>query len=293
MEELFVSGDKGKLPCLTIMGCLSISVQRFRCLSAPRGPSEPTGTATTFNFQSVHMSEINLAKILRLPIKHSSGPDWITYVMLKLLLPAIVRPLVRLFNFSLQLGEVPKGCLVEGYSCYTLAQRWEDAFKESVELQANFPDIPGPAWPGFLRKPSTCKSESILRWTNSFLRSPCTLVFYRSTPQLPYVVLPNPQMDNGHSSKAVHPSGVSELEKGTREPTAGLVFLSSTGVGSLRILWNRWSPFWQIVGRELKSEICTPCGQLCHVKSLRVDLQCWDQLVRVSLPVLYLPFHLI
>ena len=33
--------------------------------------------------------------------------------------------------------------------------------------------------------------------------------------------------------------------------------------------------FWQIVGRELKLEICTPSGLPCHVESLKV--LCWDQ----------------
>ena len=65
----------------------------------------PTVSNTTFNFQSVHMSDITKI-IQRLPNKHSSGPDGISYIMLKLSLPAIVGTLVRLFNISLRLGEV-------------------------------------------------------------------------------------------------------------------------------------------------------------------------------------------
>ena len=69
-------------------------------------PFGPTVTNTTFNFQSVHMSDNT--KIIRFPDKHSPGPDGISYIMLKLSLPAIVGTLVRLSNFSLRLGEVPE-----------------------------------------------------------------------------------------------------------------------------------------------------------------------------------------
>ena len=94
--------QREKLPCL--MRCLSISVHWFR---SPYPLFGPTVTNTTFNFHSVDMSD--LTKIIQhLPDKYSSGPDGISYIMLKLSLPAIVGPLVRLFNISLRLGEVPE-----------------------------------------------------------------------------------------------------------------------------------------------------------------------------------------
>ena len=82
-------------------------INQCATVSEPMPPFGPTVTNTTFNFQSIHMSDITKI-IQRLPDKHSSGPDGISYIMLKLSLPAIVGTLVRLFNASLRLGEVPE-----------------------------------------------------------------------------------------------------------------------------------------------------------------------------------------
>ena len=151
-------------------------INQCATVSEPMPPFGPTVTNTVFNFQSVHMSDIT--KIIHLPEKHSSGPDGISYIMLKFSLPAIVGTLVRLFNISLRLGEVP--------------EEWKDAVviplqkggkKASKDPLSCRPSPWPPAWPGFVSKPSTCKSESISRWTNSFMI--ISLVFYRSTPQLP------------------------------------------------------------------------------------------------------------
>ena len=122
----FVYDEKGKAALLNGM-----FINQCVTVSEPMPPFGPTVTNTTFNFQSVHMSDITKV-VQRLPDKHSSGPDGISYIMLKLSLPAIVGTFLRLFNISLRLGEVPeewKGC-----NCYTFAQRWEEAFEGSVEL---------------------------------------------------------------------------------------------------------------------------------------------------------------
>ena len=136
------------------------------------------------------------------------GPDGIFYTMLKLSLPAIVGTLVRLFNASLRLGEVPeewKDAVVIRYLCTKVGRslrriRW-------VVGQSPWP----PAWPGFLRNPSTCKSESISRWTNSF-----TIISLVSTAALHSypTVLPNSRMDNGSGLKAVHSSSFPGFEQG-------------------------------------------------------------------------------
>ena len=98
----FVYDEKGKAALLNGM-----FINQCATVSEPMPPFGPTVTNTTFNFQSVHMSDITKI-IQRLPDKHSSGPDGISYIMLKLSLPAIVGTLVRLFNISLRLGEVPE-----------------------------------------------------------------------------------------------------------------------------------------------------------------------------------------
>ena len=130
-----------------------------------------------------------------------------------------------------------------------------------------------PAWPGFLRKPSTYKSESISRWTNWFMI--ISLVFYRSTPQLPNCAT---WPTNGQWLW-IKVSAFKRLSWIWARHTTGCplqaCFLSSLGVGSLCILWNGWTRFWQIAGRELKLEICTPSGLPFYVESLKV--QCWDQ----------------
>ena len=98
----FVYDEKGKAALLNGM-----FINQCATLSEPMPPFGPTVTNTTFNFQSFHMSD-NAKIIQRLPGKHSSRPDGISYIMLKLSLPAIVGTLVRLFNISLRLGEVPE-----------------------------------------------------------------------------------------------------------------------------------------------------------------------------------------
>ena len=102
MEGSFVYDDKGKAALLN-----GAFINQCATVSEPMPPFGPTSTSTTFNFQPVYSSDIT--KIIQcLPNKHSSGPDGISYIMLKLSSPIIVGPLVRLFNISLQLGEVPE-----------------------------------------------------------------------------------------------------------------------------------------------------------------------------------------
>ena len=96
----FVCDEKGKAALLNGM-----FINERATVSEPMPSFRPTVTNTTFNFQSFHMSDITKV-IQRLPDKHSSGPDGISYILLKLSLPAIVGTLVRLFNASLRLGEV-------------------------------------------------------------------------------------------------------------------------------------------------------------------------------------------
>ena len=107
----FVYDEKGKAALFKGM-----FINQCATVSEPMPPFGLTAsvTNTTFNFQSVHMSDITKI-IQRLPDKHSSRPDGISYIMLKLSLPAIVGTLVRLFNISLRLGEVP--------------EEWKDAVK--------------------------------------------------------------------------------------------------------------------------------------------------------------------
>ena len=128
----FVYDEKGKAVLLN-----GTFINQCATVSEPMPPFGPTHT--TFNFQSLHMSDIT--KIMqRLPDKQSSGPDGISYIMLKLSLTAIVETLVRLFNISLRLGEVP--------------EEWKDAVviplhkggkkpsgEGSVELKANLLDL--------------------------------------------------------------------------------------------------------------------------------------------------------
>ena len=73
----FVYYEKGNTALLNGM-----LINRCATVSEPMPPFGPTVKNTTFNFQSVHMSDIT--KITqRLPDKHSSGPDGISYIMLK------------------------------------------------------------------------------------------------------------------------------------------------------------------------------------------------------------------
>ena len=102
MKRVVCLWRKGKAALLNGM-----FINQCASVSEPMPPFGPIVANTTSNFQSVHMSDIT--KIIQgRTNKHSSGPDWISYIMLKLSLPAIVGTLVRLFNISLRLGKVPE-----------------------------------------------------------------------------------------------------------------------------------------------------------------------------------------
>ena len=94
-----------------------------------------------------------------------------------------------------------------------------------------------PAWPGFLRKPSTCKSESIWRWTNSFMI--ISLVFYRSTPQLPNCATKPTNGKMALDQRQSIPVAFLDLSKAyNRVPTAGLLFkLSGCGFSPHSLKW--------------------------------------------------------
>ena len=74
----FVYDEKGKAALLN-----GTFISQCATVSEPMPLFGPTVTNTTFNFQSVHMSDITRI-IQRLPEKHSSGPNGISYIMRKL-----------------------------------------------------------------------------------------------------------------------------------------------------------------------------------------------------------------
>ena len=162
---------KERLLCL--MGCLSISVQRFRspCPLLDRQLQTPSSTFSLSTCQTLQKS----------------------YVSQKNTPQDLMGSLTSCWNFHCpRLWEHWWGCLTSlcGWVKYQRNGRMQLLYlckKVGRRLrrirwvvgQSPWP----PAWPGFVSKPSTCKSESISRWTNSFMI--ISLVFYRSTPQLP------------------------------------------------------------------------------------------------------------
>ncbi len=69
-------------------------------------PAGPTPITSTFSFQPVSPDLVR-DTMARLPNKHSTGPDGISYVLIKIANEAITPWLTRLFNYSIELSQVP------------------------------------------------------------------------------------------------------------------------------------------------------------------------------------------
>ena len=161
-----------KLPCL--MGCLSISVQRFRspCPLLDRQLQTPPSTFSLRFCPHVRQYKNYIYNAFQTntprDLMGSLTSCWSCHC------PRVWEPW---WGCLTPLCGWVKGRIRLLYLCTKVGRSLRRI--HWVIGQSPWP----PAWPGFLRKPWTCKSESISRWTNSF--KIISLVFYRSTPQLP------------------------------------------------------------------------------------------------------------
>ena len=242
-------------------------INQCATVSEPMPPFGQAVTNTTFNFQSVHMS--NITKIIRHPPdKHSSGPDGISYIMLKLSLPAIVGTLVRLFNISLRLGEVP--------------EEWKDAVVIPLHKGGKKPSKDPLSYRPISL--TSCVARVLEKALNMQIRKYLEvnkLIYDHQSGFLPQhstvtrLCYQTHERTMALDQRQCAPAAFLDLSKAyNRVPTAGLLFkLCGCGFSPHSVKWM--NSFLANRRQRVKVGICTPSGLPFHVESLKV--LCWDQ----------------